>query len=278
MRWIAKEQFAKQQTLVIHAGPMTAAGFLDKSLWQRAYGVVMTSATLRGMGLFQRFRADCGLQRYSEQHFLALSSPFRYQQQAILKLPKMQYLPNENLPQWQQEVASQLIAIIDIHAATLVLFTSRQVMVAVYQQLPVALKNRILLQGEQLSPKNMILKHIQRVESGQGSIIFGMDRFAEGVDLPGNLCTHVVITKLPFPVFTRPIEQARQEWIIKRGGQPFISLSLPAVSVKLIQACGRLLRKETDSGQITILDRRLLTKIYGKQLLSHLPDYQLINE
>lgn len=278
VRWIAKEQFAKQQTLVIHAGPMTAAGFLDKSLWQRAYGVVMTSATLRGMGLFQRFRADCGLQRYSEQHFLALPSPFRYQQQAILKLPKMQYLPNENLPQWQQEVASQLNAIIDIHAATLVLFTSRQVMVAVYQQLPVALKNRILLQGEQLSPKNMILKHIQRVESGQGSIIFGMDRFAEGVDLPGNLCTHVVITKLPFPVFTRPIEQARQEWIIKRGGQPFISLSLPAVSVKLIQACGRLLRKETDSGQITILDRRLLTKNYGKQLLSHLPDYQLITE
>ncbi|HAD30235.1 MAG TPA: ATP-dependent DNA helicase DinG, partial [Methylophaga sp.] len=78
--------------------------------------------------------------------------------------------------------------------------------------------------------------------------------------------------------FTRPIEQARQEWIIKRGGQPFISLSLPAVSVKLIQACGRLLRKETDSGQITILDRRLLTKNYGKQLLSHLPDYQVITE
>jgi ATP-dependent DNA helicase DinG len=136
----------------------------------------------------------------------------------------------------------------------------------------------ILLQGDQLSPKNMIVKHIQRIEAGRGSIIFGMDRFAEGVDLPGNLCTHVIITKLPFPVFTRPIEQARQEWIIKRGGQPFISLSLPAVSVKLIQACGRLLRKETDSGQITILDRRLLTKNYGKQLLSHLPDYQVITE
>lgn len=278
VRWLAQEQFAKQQTLVIHAGPMTAAGFLDRSLWQRAYGVVMTSATLRGMGLFQRFRADCGLQRYDEKHFLALPSPFRYQQQAVLKLPMMQYLPNENLPQWQQEVVSQLKSIIDIQAATLVLFTSRQVMLQVYKQLPLSLKNLILLQGDQLSPKNMIVKHIQRIEAGRGSIIFGMDRFAEGVDLPGNLCTHVIITKLPFPVFTRPIEQARQEWILKRGGQPFISLSLPAVSVKLIQACGRLLRKETDSGQITILDRRLLTKNYGKQLLSHLPDYQLITE
>lgn len=278
VRWLAQEQFAKQQTLVIHAGPMTAAGFLDRSLWQRAYGVVITSATLRGMGLFQRFRADCGLQRFGEKHFLALASPFKYQQQAVLSLPMMRYLPNENLQQWQQEVANQLEQIIDKQAATLVLFTSRQVMLQVYKQLPEALGRLILLQGEKLSAKNMIVKHIQRVEAGGGSIIFGMDRFAEGVDLPGNLCTHVVITKLPFPVFTRPVEQARQEWILKRGGQPFISLSLPAVSVKLIQACGRLLRKETDCGKITILDRRLLTKAYGKQLLAHLPDYRLLTE
>jgi ATP-dependent DNA helicase DinG len=132
------------------------------------------------------------------------------------------------------------------------------------------------LQGDLLSPKNMIIEHIKRTESGEGSIIFGMDRFAEGVDLPGKLCSHVVITKLPFPVFTRPIEQAKQEWILRSGGQPFVALSLPAVSVRLIQACGRLLRKETDSGRITILDRRLLTKGYGKQLLEHLPDYRVI--
>ena len=122
----------------------------------------------------------------------------------------------------------------------------------------------------------MLVEHIKRIEAGKGSIIFGMDRFAEGVDLPGNLCRHVVITKLPFPVFTRPIEQAKQEWVMRSGGQPFVSLSLPAVSIKLIQACGRLLRKETDSGRITILDRRLLTKAYGKQLLEHLPDYKII--
>jgi ATP-dependent DNA helicase DinG len=87
----------------------------------------------------------------------------------------------------------------------------------------------------------------------------------------------VIITKLPFPVFTRPIEQAQQEWILQRGGQPFTALSLPAVSVKLIQACGRLLRKESDQGRITILDRRLITKGYGKQLLEHLPRYRIIS-
>lgn len=276
VRWLSVEQFAKQQTLVIHAGPMTAAYFLDRSLWTRAFGVVLTSATLRGMGLFHRFRIDCGLHRFSEQNFLAVPSPFNYNDQATLNLPAMQFLPNEQQQQWRREVVSRLKQVIDTTEATLVLFTSREVMEAVYRQLPAEISRLVLIQGDTLSPKNMVQRHIRQIEAGQGSIIFGMDRFAEGVDLPGNLCTHVIITKLPFPVFTRPIEQAKQEWIIRRGGQPFTALSLPAVSVKLIQACGRLLRKETDSGRITILDRRLLTKGYGKQLLAHLPDYRLV--
>jgi len=277
VRWLSYETFAKQATLVINAGPMTAAYFLEKSLWNRAYGVVMTSATLRGMGLFQRFRLDSGLYRFNESHFLAVKSPFDYANQASLFLPEMKALPNDNFALWQQEVAQQLISVIDKEEASLVLFTSKQVMDTVYQSLPRQLTNIVLLQGDKLSAKNMIIEHKQRVAAGKGSIIFGMDRFAEGVDLPGSLCSHVVITKLPFPVFTRPIEQAKQEWILRSGGQPFVALSLPAVSIRLIQACGRLLRKETDSGRITILDRRLLTKAYGKQLLQHLPNYRVIS-
>lgn len=276
VRWLGLDNSNKTAQLLIHAGPMTAAGFLSKSLWQRAYGVVITSATLRGMGRFQRFRLDCGLQAFDASHFLAVPSPFSYQKQAQLQIPEMRHLPNQSPLAWQKELAEKLADIIDPQAATLVLFTSREVMQFVYQRLPLSLTGVILMQGDGLSPKLMIEKHCRRVEAGKGSILFGMDRFAEGVDLPGNLCTHVVITRLPFPVFTRPIEQARQEWIIAKGGQPFTALSLPAVSVKLIQACGRLLRKETDSGLITILDRRLLTKSYGRKLLENLPDYQLI--
>lgn len=276
VRWLSYEQFGKTSTLVIHAGPMTAAYFLEKSLWDRAFGVVLTSATLRGMGLFRRFRSDCGLARFDASHFLAVESPFDYQQQATLSLPEMTSSPNENNDLWQREVAEKLTNVIEITEATLVLFTSKRVMDFVHLQLKSHFGELILLQGDNLSPKNIVLEHIRRIEQGQGSIIFGMDRFAEGVDLPGSLCSHVVITKLPFPVFTRPIEQAKQEWVLRCGGQPFVALSLPAVSMKLIQACGRLLRKETDSGRITILDRRLLTKGYGKQLLDHLPNYRLI--
>lgn len=277
VRWLSREKHARQDTLVIHAGPMTAAQFLDRGLWSRAFGVVLTSATLRGMGLFHRFRMDCGLQRYNERHFLAVPSPFRYREQATLNLPVMQYLPNEQQAKWRREVVDKLVELVDVSEATLVLFTSREVMEDVYRRLPSSLAALVLMQGDTLSPKNMVLRHVRQIEAGHGSIIFGLDRFAEGVDLPGDLCTHVIITKLPFPVFTRPIEQARQEWILRRGGQPFTALSLPAVSVKLIQACGRLLRKETDSGRITILDRRLLTKGYGRRLLQHLPDYRVVS-
>jgi ATP-dependent DNA helicase DinG len=277
VRWLSYERFAKQETLVINAGPMSAAYFLESTLWNRAYGVVMTSATLRGMGLFQRFRMDAGLYRFDASHFLAVKSPFDYANQASLFLPEMKALPNDNFPLWQQEVGHQLVELINPQEATLVLFTAKQVMDTVYQRLPKQLRDKVLLQGDVMSPKNMVIEHKRRIANGEGSIIFGMDRFAEGVDLPGDLCSHVIITKLPFPVFTRPIEQAKQEWILKSGGQPFVSLSLPAVSIRLIQACGRLLRKETDSGRITILDRRLLTKGYGKQLLAHLPDYRVIS-
>ena len=202
IKWLSYEKFAKTDTLVINAGPMTAAYFLESSLWDRAYGAVLTSATLRGLGLFQRFRSDCGLKRFNETHFLAVESPFNYQQQATLSLPEMKNVPNENTADWQYEVATKLGDLIDKNEATLVLFTSKKAMDSIYQQLPNALADVILLQGDNLSPKNMIIEHIKRIKNGQGSIIFGMDRFAEGVDLPGKLCSHVIITKLPFSSLT----------------------------------------------------------------------------
>ncbi len=82
-----------------------------------------------------------------------------------------------------------------------------------------------------------------------------------------------MITKLPFAVPNSPVEEATAEWVEQRGGNPFLQLTVPEASRKLIQACGRLIRKEADRGRVTILDRRLLTKRYGKGLLDALPVY-----
>ncbi len=91
--------------------------------------------------------------------------------------------------------------------------------------------------------------------------------------MPGHYLTNLVITKLPFAVPNSPVEEATAEWVEQRGGNPFLQLTVPEASRKLIQACGRLIRKEADRGRVTILDRRLLTKRYGKGLLDALPPF-----
>ena len=102
----------------------------------------------------------------------------------------------------------------------------------------------------------------------------GTGSFAEGLDLPGELLTNLIITKLPFAVPTSPIEAAQAEWVTARGGNPFMQITLPDASRKLVQACGRLIRQEADQGRIIILDRRLVNRRYGRSLLDALPPFK----
>ena len=96
---------------------------------------------------------------------------------------------------------------------------------------------------------------------------------AEGMDFPGDYCRHVIIAKIPFSVPDDPIYRTLSEWIEEQGGNPFMELMLPEASIRLHQACGRLIRSEADTGRVTILDRRILTKRYGEKLLADLPPF-----
>ena len=135
----------------------------------------------------------------------------------------------------------------------------------------------IQIQGEH-SRQHIIESHKKRCDKDQQSIVFGTQSFSEGLDLPGKYLTNLIITKLPFSVPTSPVEQAQAEYITIKGGNPFMSLSVPETSKKLVQATGRLLRNEQDEGVITIMDKRLVTKRYGKQLLDSLPPYERVVE
>ncbi|MEJ2089201.1 MAG: helicase C-terminal domain-containing protein [Gammaproteobacteria bacterium] len=112
------------------------------------------------------------------------------------------------------------------------------------------------------------------VAADRQSVLFGLASFAEGVDLPDDLCRHVVIVKLPFSVPDDPLDQAIAEWAESQGRNPFYELSVPDAALKLVQACGRLVRHEEDWGRITLLDRRIVTKRYGRDLLASLPPYR----
>jgi ATP-dependent DNA helicase DinG len=143
----------------------------------------------------------------------------------------------------------------------------------VYEALDAEWQQRILMQ-DSLSKHELLLRHRERIDSGIGSVIFGLASFSEGVDLPGDYCRHVVIAKIPFAVPDEPVEAALAEWIEARGGNPFMEIAVPDAAVKLVQASGRLLRSESDSGEITLLDRRIVTKQYGRAILDSLPPFR----
>ncbi|ANB52009.1 ATP-dependent DNA helicase DinG [Aeromonas veronii] len=264
-RWMAKSD---DGDIWLHASPIEVGYLLEEWLWSKCLGAVLVSATLTALSSFSYFRHQVGLKEHDGTRYLRLRSPFDYQK-AELYLPKMEHEPNS--PAFTNELISVLPRILAGKEASLVLFSSYRQM----NEVAIGLRAKglsLLVQGE-ASRNALLTLHKQKCDGGQASILFGTGSFSEGLDLPGHYLTNLVITKLPFAVPNSPVEEATAEWVEQRGGNPFLQLTVPEASRKLIQACGRLIRKEADRGRVTILDRRLLSKRYGKGLLDALPPF-----
>lgn len=267
-RWLTPVDQSGSMDLEVCSSPILAAKTLEYSLWQKVCGAVVTSATLTALGNFQRFQMRAGTPMDAGYH--QVPSPFDFQQ-ATLEIPQGT-VEATSADVHTKALVDQLPELINSDEGTLVLFSSRKQMLDVYEEMPAVLRERILLQGDS-SRQEMLDQHKKSIDAGAGSVLFGLASFAEGVDLPGQYCTHVIIAKLPFAVPDDPIEAALSEWVEMRGGNAFMEISVPDASLKLIQACGRLLRTETDTGKISLLDRRILTKRYGKAILNSLPPF-----
>jgi len=157
--------------------------------------------------------------------------------------------------------------------AALMLFSSRRQMQDVLMDLSDDMADMVLCQDD-YQKAQLIKYHKQRVDDGKDSLIFGLASFAEGVDLPGKYCTHVLIAKIPFAVPNDPVEMTLSDWVEQQGKNPFTTLAVPDAAFRLVQASGRLLRSETDVGRITLFDERIVSKFYGKQILESLPPYR----
>ncbi|NLS11318.1 ATP-dependent DNA helicase DinG [Vibrio sp. SM6] len=274
-RWLEKHP-DREGDVIVAVAPLEIGWQLDKQLWSRCVGAILVSATLRALNSFHYFCMQAGIDMREGEgtQFLALASPFDYANQAELIVPPMRHEPQA------AQFTEYLIEILPNHLkdkeANLVLFSSYWQM----NQVAKALETTFIKQGWALqvqgetSRTEILKKHRKLVEAGKTSVLFGTGSFSEGLDLPGDLLTNLVITKIPFGVPTSPVEQAHSEYIERQGGNPFMQITVPEASKKLIQAVGRLLRKERDSGTVTILDRRLVTKRYGQSLLNALPPFK----
>jgi ATP-dependent DNA helicase DinG len=230
----------------------------------------VTSATLTALGGFDRFQMRAGTPENT--NYAVVPSPFNFSESGELVVPKMDCEPNDAQAH-TEELIKLLPELLSGNEGSLVLFASRRQMEQVNEGVAAQWRQRIIMQGSY--PKHEVLRmHKKAVDEGEGSVIFGLASFAEGVDLPGNYCTHVVIAKIPFAVPDQPVESALAEWIESRGGNPFMDITVPDAALKLVQASGRLLRTETDRGKVTLLDRRIISKRYGRAMLDSLPPFK----
>jgi ATP-dependent DNA helicase DinG len=268
-RWVNMFPSGGQLAYELRCSPVLAAEILKQHLWDEAAAVIATSATMTALNSFERFILHSGVPRAAS--FKVVPSPFDYER-ALLVVPAMDCDPSqtqehtaalvEKLPQWLQA-----------GEGSLVLFSSRRQMMDVYEGLPNNWQGRVLLQGD-YSKAEILRRHREAVDAGSDSVIFGLASFAEGVDLPGKYCVHVVIAKIPFAVPDSPLESALGEWVESQGRNSFMDISVPDASLRLVQASGRLLRTEQDEGRVTIADRRLVTRRYGRALLDALPGFR----
>lgn len=270
VRWIAKDERGPS----IHASPLEGADVLKPLLWSANRAApVFVSATLRDLDGFSSFKRSVGMPMKARYEVLPYIFPYG---ESELVVPAMTATPKlAERRQYIQELKSKLPAAIKRGEATLVLVPSRVMLREVAPLLKTRVgEDAVLVQGD-LSIKALLEQHKRRVASGQSSVLVGMATMAEGLDLPGKLCEHVIILALPFAVPTEPVEQELAEIL---GQRYFGERSLPDAMTRLLQMVGRLLRRESDRGHITVFDRRLASTSYGRKMLAALPPFKKVIE
>ena len=266
-KWVEKDEF--NPNFELHACPIEGSVVLKPLLWEsrKIHAVAVVSATLRDISGFQSFLRKCGLP--PETKCKALESKFKYEDSEIV-IPKMQYTPKQSeRKKYVEELKGKLPSYIE-DEATLILFPSWALLKECADVLRTTLGSRIRIQGD-LPVKMLIEQHKQDTEKGKFPVLAGVATLSEGLDLPGDYCKHVIITAIPFASPADPVEEEIAE---RLGSEYFRRKSLPEAVIKLVQMIGRLLRRESDTGRITILDRRIASEQYGRQILQFLPNYK----
>jgi len=257
--------------------PLDVGPTLRRDLFGRVPTCVLTSATL-SIGTPPRFDFFKGRLGLTSCESLQLGSPFDYPRQVTIHLPRGLPDPSERSDDFERTAIRAIAHYLEkTHGKAFVLFTSYRLMDAAARALTpwLAERNIALFTQSDGLPRS---KMVEAFKADVDSVIFGADSFWQGVDVPGETLSNVIIVRLPFSVPSHPLLEARLEDIRRRGGNPFVEYQVPEAVIKLKQGFGRLIRSKDDRGIVAILDPRVLSKPYGRTFLNSLPDCPRIVE
>ncbi|PYT16704.1 MAG: helicase, partial [Acidobacteria bacterium] len=248
----------------LQATPIDVSSILDGMLFDRVDTVVLTSATLAVAGGFEFTKQRLGLRN---ARALIVSSPFDYAKQALLYVP--QNLPDPRSPAFTAAAAREIVEILTLsRGRAFVLFTSYQQMRLIYDRVSLEIPYQTLLQGT--GPRTALLDEFRATPN---AVLFATASFWQGVDVPGEQLSCVIIDKLPFAVPTDPVVEARIAAIRDEGGDAFHQYQVPQAAIALKQGFGRLIRTRSDRGVLALLDNRITKTRYGQIFFDSLPDY-----
>lgn len=268
-RWI-KEYSTTTQGYGILAINDLDASILPETAWYGRYQrILYTGGTLKFGNNKKYLPTKLGL---TDVLFKTLPDPYNYEQNARLYIPAEAIaISQANAAEFSAYIASVVQELSQQqNCSILVLFTSHEILSSVYYRLHPQFLNEgreLLAQGISGSRE----KILKRFAHSKNSILLGADSFWEGVDLPGDALSLLIITRLPFENPKRPFVKARYDYLEEKGIQPFTHEGLPKATLRLRQALGRLIRSDKDKGVLVVLDRRLVTARYGKRMLKALP-------
>jgi ATP-dependent DNA helicase DinG len=258
--------------------PLDIAPLMNTGVFEPMESVVCTSATLeinRNFGWWMR-RTGVAFADSERLLYGDFPSPFEYKKNLLFAVPDDAPLP-ENGMQFQPFITSAVARLIAAaKGRTLVLFTSYESLRSAFNDVKLQLpgfEGLLLKQGD--DDNSRLLDTFRRDTS---SVLFATDSFWQGVDVPGESLSQVIIVKLPFPVPNDPVFTARSEDIEKRGGNPFMELSVPEAVIKFRQGVGRLIRRGDDRGTVIVLDRRIYEKRYGRIFINSIPETKRLYE